>query len=256
MGNYKVGTIVKEYLIEIGDSQYNRFAKFFQYAVSGVREWNMDLTGLPQHALLTVNDNDTVDLPMDLLNWSFIGIIGDDGLMYPLAQKKNISLQKSTDACGNDSPYRGNNEFIATSLIGVEPNVYAEHSRNGELIGKYFGVGGGNNGNGYFRWDKTACQLVLNGINFRISGVYIEYISDITAVNQDYDVHPYMIETLKAWIYWKSIQRDRNFSLGEKAMAEQSYIKAYRIAIKRFNSTTLSAWYEAIRSGNKAAVKF
>lgn len=65
-----------------------------------------------------------------------------------------------------------------------------------------------------------------------------------------------MIETLKAWMYWKGIQRDRNFGLGEKDMAERAYIKALRIAIKRFNSTSLSTWYEAIRSGNKASVKF
>jgi hypothetical protein len=256
MVDYKVDTIVREYLLEIGDGQFNRYTRFYQYAVSGVREWNMDMTGLPQHALLPVNDNDTINLPEDYLNYSFIGIIGTNGLMYPLAERKNISLQKQHDDCGEPSSYRPNDTLIANALIGIDPNLYATHFRNGELMGKYFGIGGGNNANGYFRIDRERGQLVLNGVDIAIANIYIEYISDITAVNRDYMIHPYMLETLKAWIYWKSIQRDRGFSLGEKDMAERAYIKAFRTARKRFNSTTLSAWYEAIRSGNKGAVKF
>ncbi len=253
MLNYKVDTIVREYLMEIGDSQFNRYARFYGFATSGVREWNMDLTGLPNCAVLPINDNDTADLPFDYLNYSFIGLIGADGLMYPLGHRRDIALAKQYDACGNPSPV-SSTELIAGNLVGIQPDLYAEHFRNGQLAGKYFGIGGGNNGNGYFRINGN--KIELNGVSIHANEIYIEYITDIRAVNKDYDVHPFMLETLKAWIYWKSIQRDRNYSLGEKAQAKQDYVLSYRVSKKRINSSPLSVWYEAIRSGNKAAPKF
>lgn len=255
MQNYKVDTIVREYLLGIGDSQFSRYTRFYQFAVDGVREWNMDLTGLPNCVLLPVNDNDTADIPYDCLNWTFIGIIGSDGLMYPLGKRNDIALAKEFGACGDPQKY-SSPELVAGDLVGILPDLYAEHFRNGQLAGKFFGAGGGNNGNGYYRIDEKLNQITLSGISMAIRGIYLEYISDITAVDKDYSVHPFMLETLKAWIYWKSIERDRNFSLGEKALAEESYWKRYRISKKRFNSTPLSVWYEAIRSQNKAAPKF
>ena len=254
MVQYKLGEIVREYLIGIGDEQMNRFTRFYTYGVELLREWNMDLTGMPQCVVIDIDTNtDTAPMPFDCLNWTFIGIIGTDGMMYPLGLRPDIAMAKAYDACGNPTKYVSNT-LIAGQLAPIMPELYAEHYRNGQLAGKFFGIGGGNNGNGYFRVEGNLIKL--NGIPFETTSIYMEYIQDINAKDKDYIVHPFLLETLKDGLYFKGIQRDRNFSLGEKSMAEDKYWRSYRVSKKRFNSTPLSVWYEAIRHQNKAAPKF
>lgn len=257
MVKYRLDDIVKEYLIEIGDSQLNRYARFYQYAVSGIREWNMDMTGIPKIAELEINDNDTVDLPSDYLNYSFIGFCSG-GVIYPLGENNKICLDKKYDACGAPVSCSSTNDNTGSGGIIANPISYiADHFRNGEVMGRFFGLNGGQNTNGYFRIDEGSNQLKLQGLISTIDGIYMEYIADIAAdTDGDFVIHPFMLETLKAWMYWKSIQRDRNFGLGEKQLAENAYKEARRVSRRRIVSKPLSEWYRAIRHGNSASVKF
>jgi hypothetical protein len=84
----------------------------------------------------------------------------------------------------------------------------------------------------------------------------LEYIADVSAVNEDFEVHPFLVETIKSWIFWKSIARDRNRNLGEKDMAKQDYWSNYRRAKMRYSTFTVDEFLQTIRTGNLAAPKF
>jgi hypothetical protein len=88
------------------------------------------------------------------------------------------------------------------------------------------------------------------------SYIVLEYLSDITASEDDFVVHPFLIETVKNWMYWKYIARDRNRNANEKEMAMIDFQKAERTARIRFNSRTADEWLAAFRHGNQASPKF
>jgi len=63
--SYTLSNIVNELLIEVGEGSANKFARLYQLGTACLREQNMDLSGIPKVVNLTVNDNDTADLPSD-----------------------------------------------------------------------------------------------------------------------------------------------------------------------------------------------
>lgn len=254
---YVLDDIVKEYLIEIGDNQMNRYARFYQFGVAGLREFHNDMTGVPKTVLLDINSNDTVDLPSDFVNYVRIGICGADGIIYALGRNDNIDLNKQYNDCGVQvKPNYQQTGFVGNVAVVANPGEFNANWRNGELEGRFFGIGGGNNANGYFRMNRNDNTLVLSGLSCEVHSIVLEYLADIEVAGADFPVHQFIIETLKAWIYWKSIQRDRNVAGNIKSQAQDDYIKARRVARKRLESVPLSEWYEAIRSQNKMAPKF
>jgi hypothetical protein len=257
---YKLDDIVKEYLIEGGDTQLNKYARVYTIAVSGLREFNLDSTGIMKMADLPITDIDTVNLPIDFVKATRVAICGKDGLLHSLGTDNNICLGINYDDCGIPENKYSLNQQSGTSrdsqyFLG-ESHYMAEHIRNGEVMGRFFGIGGGNNTNGTYRFDFANWQIQLGRRQKHNHHITLEYIADIDAIDGDFMVHPFIIEALKSWIYWKVIQRDRNFGGGDKQLAKVDYEKAERIARIRLNSRNHTDWLMALRSGNKAAPKF
>ncbi len=247
-------SIVKEYLIEIGDTQLNKYARIYTIAVSGLREFNMDTTGVPKVVDLCISDIDTVDIPFDCIRPTRIAICGRDGLLHSLGEDNSICLGTSFNDCG--IPTRSSGTLYAGQSFLGTPNFTAEHYRNGEVMGRFFGIGGGNNTNGTYRFDLAKGQIQLGHRHHQATNIVLEYLSDINTIGDDFPVHPFMINALKDYIYWKYIQRDSNKNAGEKQLAERAYEKSERIARIRFSSRTSTDWLMAIRTSNKSAVKW
>ena len=247
---YFLTDIVNEILIEIGEAQSNKFARFYQFGVACLREQNMDLSGVPIVAELTISSTDTVDLPVDYLNYTRIALCGRDGQLHSLGRNNNLCLCKTYTDCGDLTlPDADTSEFIEGGLAG-------DNIRNGEVMGRFFGIGGGNNANGSYRFDLLNGRIVLGNMAAGFDSVVLEYLSDIELAGNDFVVHPFLIETVKDWIYWKSIARDRNRNDNEKQRAMIDFQKSERLARIRFNSRTGEEWLAAFRHGNQAAVKW
>ena len=257
---YTLSDICNELLVEMGESQTNRFPRFFQLGTACLRDQNMDLSGVAKVEELTVNANDTVDLPSDYINYSRIALCGKDGQLHSLGRNNNLCLGRDYDACGNPSGRetstgRGSQ---ATTIAGIwwSSDYLDDNIRNGELVGRFFGIGGGNNANGYYRIDLNNNQILLGSMPKGTSSIVLEYLADIDSVGGDFVVHPFLIETVKDYIYWKLISRDRNRSSSEKQIAMMDYEKSARSSRIRFNSRTADEWLAAFRAGNQAAVKW
>ena len=51
---------------------------------------------------MSVNSNNTATLPDDYVDWSKVGVVGSDGLVYVLGENKNINYsQKYSTSGGN-----------------------------------------------------------------------------------------------------------------------------------------------------------
>lgn len=252
---YSLDSIVKEYLAEIGDNNLSRYRQIYTIAVSGIRELNMDTTGVPKIAELDVLPTDRANLPNDYLQYSKIAICGRDGRLHSLGRNDSLCLNQSFDDCGDEIRHTSTNN-TAGGLLPWSIDGFVDNFRNGELMGRFFGIGGGNNANGYYRIDRANNQILFGDLPSGIETIIMEYIADINAVDGDFEVHPFIVETLKSWIRYKQFNNNPNSSMGRIEMAKKDYFREKRMSTERFGTTVESDWLEAFRFGNKAAPKF
>jgi len=248
---YKLREIVSERLIEMGESNLNKYARAYQLAVACLRSLNMDLSGVPKIVSLSINSNDTVDLPNDYLQYTRVAICDKNGNLRSLGINNNFCLNQKTNDCGDPQ-----SKDIKIGGMSYSPNMFFNNYRNGEVIGKFFGLGGGNNAVGSFRIDRDRNQILLGALGRDYSHIVLEYISDIDSVNDDYEVHPYIVEAVKDYITWKMYAFNPKMMLGDKQLFEKSYWNNYRLAKNRFAAFTTDEFLQAIRSGNFASPKF
>ena len=162
-------SIVKEYIIESGGATEHNYARLLQLAIKGLREIHIDVSGDPKAVYLTVSDNDTVNLPDDYINYLKIAVCDSEtGNVHSLGWNKQMCLPRSYDDCGNISrPENNVNQqgvSDGTSIGGVWLGYDGGFSRNGEVVGGIFGIGGGANRNGYYRLDEANKMIVLQSM--------------------------------------------------------------------------------------------
>lgn len=255
---YFLSDICNEWLVEKGEGQNNLFARMYAIGVSGMRELHMDVKGLVKIAELTINDTDTVDLPSDYLQYSKVGLCGADGRIHSLGLDNDLCLNKVYNDCGT--------RIAHTQIEGGDGIIVSENGVNSPWTmvpgvfgnsGGIFGLGGGNNANGYFRYDRASNQLLLANMRIPSTSIVLEYISDLSATEDgDFIVHPFEIQTIKEWMSWRYISNNANASLGEKVNRERMFYNERLRMNKRYNSSTTQEWAEALRKSNMASPRF
>ena len=257
---YMLSDVVNEWLIaDKGEAQNNLFARIYAIGVSGMRELHMDINGLVKIVELTINDTDTVDLPSDYLQYSKVGLCGADGRIHSLGLDNSLCWNKVYDDCGTrlpESSEQGNDQLNLVGNILVSPYVLGNNGSGGSF-GGLFGLGGGNNSNGYFKYDRASNQLLLANLRTPADSIILEYISDLSATEDgDFLVHPFEIQTIKDWISWKYVSNNMNVGVGEKNNRERVYYASRRKMNNRYNSSTVQEWAEALRFSNTASARF
>jgi len=247
--------VVREYLVEAGDTNLNRYARMLQISISGLRELNMDVSGAPKAVVIPVNDNDTVNLPDDYVDYLKIAICdGRTGNIRSLGYNPQMCLPIKTDNCGNPSNASSGASSGASSLTGA---FWADGggsvNRDGEFLGRMFGIGGGTNRNGYYRLDEPNGLIVLQGVSG--GEIYLEYLADLDFANGEHRVDEKEIEALKAWVYWKDIQRNRTYNLGQVREAKTEWVRNKNLTRRRFQTFTMEEALQSIRKTVKLAPK-
>ncbi len=255
---YTLSDIINEKLVELGESQSNKFARFYQFGVSFMRKAKYNTTGFPAIKELTINDNDTADLPLGYVNYMKISLC-IDGRLFPLSPDSNLCLNPLYDNCGNpiahpEVPSIGTVfGAVPDSVVSAGYNFIADNYRNGENMGRQFGIGSDNNLLGYFRINENTNQILFSGLN-RTATVVLEYLSDIEAVDGDYIVHPFCIEACKAYIFWQ-YKANSSKPLGEQQMAHETFKNENRLMRQMFKSSTLQEWNQSFEAGNSQTPK-
>ncbi len=249
---YTLSEITEELLVELGEGQGgSKFARFYQLGLSFLRQKHFTTTGVPKVVVLELNDNDTADLPNDYVQYTKIGI-SINGQIVSLGLDNNMGLTNSYDDCGNVVLPTVGNGIIYNTYGNIVDRV-GDHFRNGEGMGRFFGAGADNNCLGYYKIDKATNQIRFSALAQRV-GIVLEYLADVNAIDQDFEVHPFCIEALKDYMFWKYKLRS-NKPLGETNMAHDIYKKSFNLMQRMFRSNTAAEWISAMASGNQATPK-
>tara|TARA_R110001606_G_scaffold288693_1_gene436863 strand:+ start:2751 stop:3488 length:738 start_codon:yes stop_codon:yes gene_type:complete len=236
--------VIKSLLIQQGETSEHKYMQYLDIAIRGLKELTFDILQQIKVANLDVNSNLTVDLPKDYVNYAKIGICKSDGRIHTLGFDEQICIANNMDCCG--APYSNGTR---------EDENYSGNYRNGEETGGLYGLGGGQNKNGYYRIDREKNQIALSS-GLDGNQLILEYLSDGSSVNGDMKVNAMAEESLRAYIYWKLIQRRNNIPLQEKESARRDFYNEKRLSRARIVNFTPDQARQITRKGFKQSPKF
>lgn len=230
--------IVRTVQSDMGMNTTHDYLRLLHIAQRGLKELTFDILGSSKIDLLEVSSALRIDLPSDFIDYTFIGLVADNGTLVPLGSKDNIPRVGT----GNTLPQ------LASETIYNDENVIG--------MGGIYGNGGGQNSYGYYapQIDIDNEQIVLTSIAAG-KWVYLEYIGDGSVTTGHSVIHPYAEEALASYIYWKAIQRRRNYPQSEKQAARQDWYNEKRKSRSRLKSFTKEEALQTIRKGFKQAPK-
>jgi len=264
--------VVNDFIITLDGDDYAAGASdtaIRTMALRGVRDMGFDMLKVVRSLKLPINSaTDSVVLPDDYVDWTKIGVVGTDGLVYVLGENKNINYSQKYSTV-NDLNYDQDGDGLLeredskTSTSGGSPvadsgitdgmNSYIFRNYiHGDDAGRLYGIGGGKY-YGEFRVNLDQNRIELK-TNSNLSELVIEYVAD-EARSANPRVHVYAEEALRAYIYYRIIERKSSVPANEKARARAEYYNERRRANSRMKSFTKEEALKTIRKNFKQAPK-
>ena len=268
----QLSQVIDDFIISLDSDNYASGASdniIRSYALRGIREMGFDLLKKIRSLKITVDTtNNTAEFPDDFVDWTKIGVVGSDGIVYALGENKNIN-QSQAYATANGSTYDSDNDGLLERVDskgatdsgspsvgsdlndGMDSYIFRNYVYGGNE-GRLYGAGGGQY-YAEFRVNMDQNRIELKG-NSSIKEIVIEYIAD-EARSTNPSVHVYAEEALRAYIYYKIIERKSSVPAGEKARARAEYYNERRKANARIKSVTKEEILKTIRKNFKQAPK-
>lgn len=192
------------------------------FALRGMREIGFDMNQRIKTAELDVDSSlSVVDLPADFVGLTKLGVLGSDGLIYSFVENKHMNLLETNTQAGFPSYQEAFESYVYRDYISNTSN------------GRLYGLGGGK-GLGEYRINFEQNRIELS-TNSAVAKVLIEYVGD-EARAENPVVHVFIEEALRAYMYYKIIERKSNVPANEKARARQEYYNERRKANARMKS--------------------
>jgi len=234
-----IDEVINDFQLMIDDTSYDKEAQIYQLrliALQGLRELKFDVEQEVNTATFTVDSTTLqVTLPDNYVKLLRVGFKGSDGNFHSLGSNPNLSLDAGIE------PQAGN------STNDDNPNYSLD-------VGRKFGIGGGNNKLGYYRINHND-----DTINFSsgLAGkeLFLEYLSDGASADVQ-RVHKFCEEALRAYIYYKYIQRKRGIPANEKQMAKRAFYNEKRLSRARMMSFSKETALQTSRKAFKQSPKF
>lgn len=251
-------TIVKDYLNE-SEQGLSKYFKVWHIAYRGLEQLGLDAFFRVQSVKLPVNDNLTVTLPANYLNWSKVGVLNSQGAIIPLNYNENFTtyadllperVSKTTD----------------DTLLGAEwgSGIWGSGTWmnfwNGSAYTNIYGVPSGQPIAGSFKVDVENGVIILNH-NFTENYQYIilEYVAAPTPMEgQDYYLPVQFREALIAWITWKDGKAKgvrSHMQLGTNRDNKHEFYNERRNAIARWKPIRNQEWYQVSQEMSRQAIK-
>ena len=264
--------IISDYIIQLdGDDYVNNVSDTMirTFAKRGLRELGFDVSKRIRSLKIPVNTStNTAVLPDDYVDWSKVGVVGSDGLVYVLGENTNLNYSQKysvSNGVNYDSDGDGLNERedskTATSSGSPAIDTGIASSFNSYLFNNYiyggesgaiYGYGGGKY-YGEFRMNLDQNRIELD-TNSSVSEIVVEYVAD-EARSTNPQVHAYLEQALQCYVYYQLVRRKSSVPANEKARAKEEYYLERRNAKRRMSSFTKEEALKVIRKNFKQSPK-
>lgn len=240
---------ILDYLNESEQSN-NKYGKVFHIAFRGFEQLGLDFFYTVKSLKLPINDNFTVTLPDDYLNWTKVGILNNRSEIVPLCYNDNMTTYADL------SPDRiSKTEDNTLSLSQWDNNTWVNFY-DGFGYSNVYGVPSGEPFVGQFKIDTNNGVILLNN-NFVADYLILEYVSSPLPDNE-YFIPVQFREALIAWIWWKdgnAKSARSHMELGARRDWRHEFYNERRNAIARWKPIRKSEIYEASQQMTRLAIK-
>lgn len=232
----KITTLDKVVRGALADRQYpmHFYLQFMTYAVSCLRELNFDVLQSVKSVRLPINSYKAATLPVDYVD--FIRVGNELGqYIYPWGEKKDsFNRLNKFDSQGNKIPYgdvEAANGILPNNWEGFWYTNYVNDK--GEHLGRIYNNIPAFRESFVILRERGEIQL---DVSYTGQFIVMDYISDGMSLSAANAVHPYAIETIKAYIFWKMKEHGRQYNMGEREMAKQEFYNQLRVLKARMNN--------------------
>ena len=270
----KLSQVIKDFIITLDGDDYASNASdsaIRNFALRGIREIGFDLGKKVKSLKLSIDTStDSVALPDDFVDLIKIGIVDADGIVRVFGNNKNINYSRKIADPVTNTVFDGNPLNIPANQIDdraadktATDNTSGSDNDFGQYVfenyiyqggaGRLYGAGGGHLAGEYrLNLDEDWIEIETNS---GFSQVVIEYIAD-EARSSDPEVHVYAEEALRAYIYYKIIERKSSVPSNEKIRARAEYYNERRKANARLSNFTKEEALKTIRKNFMQAPKY
>ena len=255
--------LTNDFLLSVQEDDYTSNVSkplVFNYLKRAVREMEFDIHKRVKSTKIPVDStNNTINLPADYVDLVKLGVVGGDGLVYVFGENKNVNYsmaaagttaapeQGTTDSKSSTAGFSGG----TNDAEDLDHYVFNNYLLDGNY-GQLYGIGGGQ------RYGEYRINLDQNRIEIDTSSGYsevvLEYISD-PALDTNPTVHIYAEEAVRAFTYYKLIERKSSVPAGEKARARKEAYNEMRKAKSRLSNFTKEEALRVIRKNFKQSPK-
>jgi hypothetical protein len=240
--------IVNDFILGREQTDYDTANKkqLMMYGKQAIRdELAIALGAYLKSVKLTVNTTlNTIALPSDYIEYTKIGVLDKNcqvqvlGLNEKINFAGTIALDGGGDAILDADGIETLNAKSCTptssqdQYTGVFFNSYEDEFVNGRL----FGLGGGNNARGYYRFNPMDNRIELNS-EYSYDYIILEYIAD-ESMSSNPHVPIEAEDYIRKYIFYRSIQRKMNVPQSAIAEAKNNAYLAKKQAnfqMKMFN---------------------
>jgi len=238
--------VIKEYISQSRLTSAD-YLRLYHLAFRGLEELSLDVSGTIKTRKLSINENKTVDLPVDYLQWIKAGILNNNGEVATLRHNRNLTNYGAIEA----------NRTSINSGEGIpdQPCFY-RNFQDGEMYFNLFGVPGGTQNLGEFKVDEDQCVILLKN-SYAYDYIILEYLAAPQS-DPDYLIPIQVKECLIAWLAWKdiaTIPAGRRSNLGMIAERKHEYYRLKRLASRRLDPVRLSDLNDTIRLNSRISIK-
>lgn len=196
--------IVRQAIDDAGDTAEHQYARFLGFAFKAVKEINYDIAGHFVATTLTAEENNTIVLPTNFIDWVSVGVISEGRVVF-FHNKDCHLVQEVNDAHTNiDTDYQG-------CCIDSEKN--------------------------WFRLYKELGIIEFSS-DIEATDIYLSYLATELELNNETLVHVYAEEMIIARIHWERVRNNSAANYNEKVLKQREYETARRIARGRLSNIT------------------
>lgn len=243
-------SIVRDYLTE-SEQSVSKFFKVWHIAFRGMEDLGMDAFYKIHSVKLPINDNLTVSLPADYLQWTKVGLLNNKGEIIPLYYNDKLTtyMDLSTDRLTQT-------QDDSSNLNPQWDNATWWNYWNGYAFTNVYGVPSGSPFHGNFKVDVENGVILLNE-RYRYNYLMLEYMAS-PKIGSEYYMPVQFREALIAWIYWKDNKAKgvRNIStLGLSRDYKSDYFRERRNAIAKWKPVRDYDVYQVSQEMSRQAIK-
>lgn len=237
-------------LLDSADQSSHQFRRLYNIGVRGSRAFNLDITGQMKTVLLPVRPNNTVELPVDYLTYSKMGIINERGEIITFTKNEQLSqyhanLQNEIDRNAGVPELTTIGNYVAPLPY---PYLYSNYWWGGTSY-NLFGLNSGTAQIADFDIDEGSGVILLNPKN-NYQEILFEYLSDgYDETADDYRIDARAEEAFMCYLRWQNaIDLVKKFNPGQVGEYRREYYNQMRLAKMRINKAYASEFTAKKRS--------